>query len=256
MGKLEGRTAIVTGGSRGIGRAVCLRFAREGANVAINYNGNVDAAKEVAAEAKKLGVKAEIYQANVANEGEVNAMCEKAIGDFGQIDILINNAGLGSSTVDRPTITGATMEQYQLLMGVNLWGPIHMCRALVPHMRQAKRSDVLVVSSIAAQSMGPRMGLYSITKAGVEALAHTLAKEERQHGMRVNIIAPGLVDTDMGRKLLQTLGVNADMKERAAQSPFGMVCTPDDIAASMCFLCSEDGRYITNERVTVSGGGF
>ena len=113
MGKLEGRTAIVTGGSRGIGRAVCLRFAREGANVAINYNGNVDAAKEVAAEAKKLGVKAEIYQANVANEGEVNAMCEKAIGDFGQIDILINNAGLGSSTVDRPTITGATMEQYQ-----------------------------------------------------------------------------------------------------------------------------------------------
>lgn len=256
MGRLQGRTAIVTGGSRGIGRAVCLTFAREGANIAINYAGNVDAAKEVAAEARKLGVKAEIYQANVAVEAEVNAMCEKAIGDFGQIDILINNAGLGSSHVNRPTIVDGTIEQYQLLMGVNLWGPIHMCRALVPHMRKAKRSDVLVVSSVAAQSMGPRMGLYSITKAGVEALAHTLAKEERANGMRVNIIAPGLVDTDMGRKLLTTMGVNADMSQRAAQSPFGMVCTPDDIAHAMLFLVSEDGRYITNERVTVSGGGF
>lgn len=256
MGKLDGRTAIITGGSRGIGRAAALRFAKEGANVAINYAGNVEAAKAVAAEAKQRGVKAEIYQANVASEAEVNAMCDKAIGDFGQIDILINNAGLGSSAVDRPTITGATMEQYQLLMGVNLWGPIHMCRALVPHMRQAKRSDVICVSSVAAQSMGPRMGLYSITKAGVEALAHTLAKEERANGMRVNIVAPGLVDTDMGRKLLATMGVNADMNQRAAQSPFGMVCTPDDIASAMLFLCSEDGRYITNERVTVSGGGF
>ncbi len=255
MGKLDGRTAIVTGGSRGIGRAVVLRFAKEGANVAINYAGNVDAAKEVAGEAKKLGVKAEIYQADVADEAQVNAMCEKAIGDFGQIDICINNAGLGSSHVNRPTITDATMDQYKLLMGVNLWGPIHMCRALVPHMRQAKRSDVLVVSSVAAQSMGPRMGLYSITKAGVEALAHTLAKEERQHGMRVNIIAPGLVDTDMGRKLMATMGVN-DMSARAERSPFGMICTPDDIASAMLFLCSEDGRYITNERVTVSGGGF
>jgi NAD(P)-dependent dehydrogenase (short-subunit alcohol dehydrogenase family) len=256
VGKLQGRTAIVTGGSRGIGRAVCLRFASEGANVAINYAGNVDAANEVADAARKLGVKAEIYKANVADQHEVQAMCDKAIGDFGQIDILINNAGLGSSHVNRPTIVDATIEQYEMLMGVNLWGPIHMCRALVPHMRQAKRSDVIMTSSVAAQSMGPKMGLYSITKAGVEALAHTLAKEERANGMRVNIIAPGLVDTDMGRKLLATMGVNADMSQRASQSPFGMVCTPDDIASAMMFLVSEDGRYITNERVTVSGGGF
>jgi 3-oxoacyl-[acyl-carrier protein] reductase len=255
MGKLDGRTALITGGSRGIGRAVALRFAAEGANVAINYASNAAQAREVADEARALGVRAGIYQADVADPNAVTAMCEQAIADFGQIDALINNAGLGSSHVDRPTITGASDAQYQLLMGTNLWGPIHLCRALVPHMRHAARSDVIMVSSIAAQSMGPRMGLYSITKAGVEALAHTLAKEERAHGMRVNIVAPGLVDTDMGRKLMSTFGVE-NIRDRDAAAPFGFVCTPDDIAATIAFLCSEDARYITNERITVSGGGF
>jgi len=156
VGKLEGRTALVTGDSRGIGRAISLRFAREGANVAINYANNEAQAREVAEEARGLGVRAEIYQADVADAGSVTAMCERASGragerasgDLGQIDALINNAGLGSSHVDRPTITGATEAQYQLLLGVNLWGPIHLCRALVPHMRQAPRSDVIVVSSM------------------------------------------------------------------------------------------------------------
>jgi NAD(P)-dependent dehydrogenase (short-subunit alcohol dehydrogenase family) len=215
VGSLQGRTALITGGSRGIGRSVCLRFAREGANVAINYASNEAQAQEVADGARKCGVRAEIYQADVADQRAVGAMCEKAIADFGQIDALINNAGIGSSAVNRPTVTDATIEQYHLLFGVNLWGPIHMCRALVPHMRQAQRSDVIVLSSIAAQSMGARMGLYSIGKAGVEALAHTLAKEERAYGMRVNIVAPGLVDTDMGRKLVATFGVENPRPRRA-----------------------------------------
>jgi NAD(P)-dependent dehydrogenase (short-subunit alcohol dehydrogenase family) len=246
---------MVTGGSRGIGRAICLRFAREGANLAINYASNAAQAREVAKEAVKCGVRAEIYQADVADPRAVRAMCDKAIADFGQIDALINNAGLGSASVNRPTIAEATDEQFQLLFGVNLWGPLHMCRALVPHMRQAKRSDVIMMSSVAAQSMGPRMGAYSIGKAGMEALAHTLAKEERANGMRVNIVAPGLVATDMGQKLVTLMG-GGDIRERGAQSPFGFVAEPDDIAAAVVFLCSEDGRYITNERITVSGGGF
>ena len=255
MGKLEGRTAMVTGGGRGIGRAVCERFASEGANLAINYASNEASARETAEAARALGVRAEIYRADVADADAVRAMCEQAIADFGQIDALINNAGIGSSAVDRPTITGATDAQYRLLFGANLWGPINMCRALVPHMRQAARGDVIMVSSIAAQSMGARMGLYSIGKAGMEALAHTLAKEERANGIRVNIVAPGLVDTDMGRKLMSTFGVQ-DIRERDAQAPFGFVCTPEDIAGAIAFLCSEDARYITNERITVSGGGF
>ena len=181
-------------------------------------------------------------------------MCEKAIDDFSGIDILVNNAGIGSSAVNRPTISESTIAQWQLLLGANLWGPIHMCRALVPHMREAERSDVIMISSVAAQSMGARMGTYSVGKAGMEALAHTLAQEERSNGMRVNIVAPGLVDTDMGRKLISLLTGNDDMRLRDADAPFGFVCTPDDIAASVVHLCSEDGRYITNQRITVSGG--
>jgi NAD(P)-dependent dehydrogenase (short-subunit alcohol dehydrogenase family) len=246
---------MVTGGGRGIGRAVCERFASEGANLAINYASNDASARETAEAARALGVRAEIYKADVADAAAVGAMCEQAIADLGQIDVLINNAGIGSSAVDRPTITGASDEQYRLLLGANLWGPINMCRALVPHMRQAARGDVIMVSSIAAQSMGARMGLYSIGKAGMEALAHTLAKEERANGIRVNIVAPGLVDTDMGRKLMSTFGVE-NIRDRDAAAPFGFVCTPDDIAATIAFLCSEDARYITNERITVSGGGF
>ncbi|XOV87839.1 MAG: SDR family NAD(P)-dependent oxidoreductase [Pseudomonadota bacterium] len=254
MGKLEGRTALVTGGSRGIGRAIVLRFAAEGADVAINYASSRDAAEAVADEVRGLGRRAEIYQADVADQAACEAMCTQAINDFGQIDALINNAGIGSSAVNRPTVTDATIDQWQLLLGANLWGPIYMCRALVPHMRAANRSDVIMISSIAAQSMGAKMGLYSVGKAGMEALAHTLAKEEKANGMRVNIIAPGLVDTDMGRKLVSLLPGPNDMRELDAGSPFGFVCTPQDIAATVAHLCSEDGRYITDQRITISGG--
>jgi 3-oxoacyl-[acyl-carrier protein] reductase len=256
MAGLEGRTALVTGGSRGIGRAICLRLASDGADVAINYAKSAGAANEVAEEVRALGRHAEVYQADVADREAVNAMAEQAIADFGQIDMLINNAGIGSSGINRPTITGATQEQWELLLGANLWGPINMCRALVPHMRAADRSDVIMISSVASLNMGPRMGLYSVGKFGAEALAFTLAKEEREHGMRVNIVAPGLVDTDMGRKLITLLPGSDDMRERDASSPFGFVCTPADIAAEVAHLVSDDGRYITNQRIYVNGGGF
>lgn len=252
MRRLEGRTALVTGGSRGIGRAIALRFAAEGAQVAINYANNEQAAAAVATEVHRIGGRAEIYQANVADKSAVEVMCRKAIAAFGQIDILINNAGIGSSAIRRPTITESTIDQWELLLGANLWGPIHLCRALVPHMRNASRSDVIMISSIATQTMGARMGLYSVGKAGMEALAHTLAAEEKKYGMRVNIVAPGLVDTDMGRQLLSLLP--GDRSEIEESLPFGFMCTPDDIAATVAHLCSEDGRYITNQRVTISGG--
>ncbi len=254
MARLSGRTAVVTGGSRGIGRAIVMRLASDGADVAINYASSEDAANEVAEEVRKLGQRAEVYQADVADQAACEAMCEKAIGDFGQVDILVNNAGIGSSAVNRPTVADASIEQWQLLLGANLWGPIYMSRALVPHMRQAERSDIIMISSIAAQSMGAKMGLYSVGKAGMEALAHTLAKEEKPHGMRVNIVAPGLVDTDMGRKLVSLLPGPDDMRELDSNMPFGFVCTPADIAATVAHLCSDDGRYITDQRITVSGG--
>ncbi|MAV25839.1 MAG: oxidoreductase [Gammaproteobacteria bacterium] len=253
MSRFEGRTALVTGGSRGIGKATVLRLAGEGADVAINYASSAEAAQAVCDEARAMGRKAEIYQADVADAGACEKMVTAALGDFGKIDILVNNAGIGSAAINRPTIAEATDEQWQLLLGANLYGPINMCRLLVPHMRSADRSDIIVISSIAAQALNPGFGVYSVSKAAVEAMAHTLAREEKGHGMRVNIIAPGLVDTDMGRRIVGATGGNEDLSGVAERSPFGFVCMPEDIAGTVAHLCAEDGRYITNQRITISG---
>jgi|TARA_B110001454_G_scaffold140341_1_gene130316 NAD(P)-dependent dehydrogenase (short-subunit alcohol dehydrogenase family) len=256
MGSLTGRNALVTGASRGIGRAIALKLASEGANILVNYANNVSAAEGVVDEIRELGVRSESYQADVSDRTACEAMVDSAIETFGQIDILVNNAGIGSSGIDRPTITEATYEQYELLLGANLWGPIYMSKALVPHMRSAERSDIVMISSVATDSYSERMGLYSIGKAGMEALAYTLAKEERANGMRVNVVAPGLVDTDMGRKLITLLPGSDDMRDRDTAAPFGYVCTPEDIASAVYFLVSENGRYLTNQRIAVNGGGF
>ena len=253
MGKLDGRSALITGGSRGIGRAIALRFAAEGAQVGINYTSNEKAAAEVVNEINDLGMTAHAYQADVADETATTQMIETAIKDFGQVDILINNAGLGSAAIDRPNIADATNNQWSRLLDVNLWGPIYLCRGLVPHMRSAPRSDIVMISSIAAQSLNPGFGVYSVSKAALEAMAHTLAREEKTHGMRVNMIAPGLVDTDMGRKIVQATGGPNDIRDIDSRSPFGFVCTAEDIAATVAHLCSEDGRYITNQRITIAG---
>ncbi|MEM7365483.1 MAG: SDR family oxidoreductase [Pseudomonadota bacterium] len=253
MPRFDGRTALVTGGSRGIGKATVLRLASEGADVAINYASSADAAQAVCDDVRAMGRKAEIYQADVADANACETMVNAALKDFGGIDLLVNNAGIGSAAINRPAIADATDEQWQLLLGANLYGPINMCRLLVPHMRAAERSDVIVISSIAAQALNPGFGVYSVSKAAVEAMAHTLAREEKQHGMRVNIIAPGLVDTDMGRRIVGATGGNEDLSGVAERSPFGFVCMPEDIAATVAHLCADDGRYITNQRITISG---
>ena len=253
MARFEGRTALVTGGSRGIGAAIVLKLANEGADVAINYANNQQAAEDIASQVRSLGRKANVYQADVADADACKRMCETAAADLGQISLLVNNAGIGSAAIDRPSIVDATDEQWNLLLGANLFGAINMCRFLVPHMRVAERSDVIVISSVAAQNLSPGFGVYSVSKAAVEAMAHTLAREEKEHGMRVNIISPGLVETDMGKKIVEAISGSDDLRRVDASSPFGFVCTPQDIAATVAHLCSEDGRYITNQRVTISG---
>ena len=253
MGKLSGRTALITGASRGIGSAIAERFALEGANVAINYTHDECAACEVSKKINNLGGKSFIYRANIAVEKECEEMIEAAVKDFGQIDTLICNAGIGSAAVNRPAIADATNEQWATILSVNLWGPIYLCKGLVPHLRQAIRSDIVMLSSTAVQSLKPGSGLYSVSKAALEAMAHTMAREEKAHGIRVNMVAPGLVDTDMGREIVKAVGGPSNIRDLDENMPFGFVCTPDDIAATVAHLCSEDGRYITNQRITIAG---
>lgn len=256
MAGLEGRTALVTGGSRGIGAGIVRVLAARGADVAINYHNNREAAESVAAEVRALGRRAGIYQADVGDEAACTAMVEAALAELGPISILVNNAGIGSVDVSQPPIAVLSDADLHKLLRAHVFGPLHLCRLLVPQMRSLGRGDVIMISSQAAQAYPPRMGVYAIAKAGMEAMAYTLAKEERQYGIRVNVVAPGLVETDMGRRLMRFRGVTEDMRQLDATSPFGFVCQPEDIANAVAFLVSEEGRYITNQRITVNGGGF
>ena len=253
---LAGRTALVTGGSRGIGAAISLTLARRGANVAVNYHASREGAEAVAAEVCAMGRKASAYQADVTDETACARMVSAAIADLGPIDILVNNAGLSSVSEKQPRIADMADDQLQRLLNAHVFGSLHMCRLVVPQMRELKRADVIMISSVATAGYTARMGVYDIAKAGMEALAFTLAKEERESGIRVNIVAPGLVETDMGRRLMNfTRGIE-DMRTMDESMPFGFVCQPEDIANAVAFLCSEEGRYITNQRLTVNGGGF
>ena len=253
MKRLVGRTALITGASRGIGRSIAERFAAEGANLAIHYASNSTAALEVAAIAEKRGVQARVYKADIGDQKQCYRLADEVVREFEQLDILINNAGLGSTSIQRPSISDATDAQWDQLMSVNFWGPVWLCRVLVPHMRRAPRSDVIVMSSIATKVLSSGFGVYAVSKTALEAMAHTLAREEKPNGMRVNIIAPGLVDTDMGQSVVAATGRGSNLRDADANSPFGFVCTPADIAATALYLCSEDGRYITNQRIQVSG---
>jgi 3-oxoacyl-[acyl-carrier protein] reductase len=254
MAGLEGRVALITGASRGIGAATAVALAAQGADVAINYHSNRNAAEAVATQVRDMGRRAEVYAADIRRLDECTAMVDAALGDFSKIDILVNNAGIGYETFGTPLLTELDPADLQHYLDYNTFGCLYMCKLVVPQMRALPRGDVVMVSSFSAQALRVRMGAYSISKAGMEALAGVLAKEEREHGIRVNIVAPGLVDTAMGDGFLGS--VNAQKEQFEKNAPFGFICQPEDVANAILYLVSESGRYVTGQRITVNGGGY
>ncbi len=255
MSEFNGRKALVTGGSRGIGRAIVRRLASDGADVVINYNSNESAANEIAAEVRGLGRHAAIIQADVSVQKEAERLANESIEALGSIDILVNNAGIGATAVGRPHVAESTPEDFERLMAAHAFASHDLCRVLVPQMREADRGDIVMISSIAAQSFGPTGGTYAAAKAAMEALAFSLAKEERGNNIHVNIVAPGLIETDMADMMVKFQGrVTDSIAELADESPFGRLGSPDDIAGAVAFLCSARASYITNQRITVAGG--
>ncbi len=250
---LEGRVALVSGSGRGIGRAIVERLAADGADVAINYRRDAVAAEETLAAARKLGRRAEAYQADVSDWDACQTMMQGVLRDFGKVDILVNNAGIASRGHAVADTDPAEMAR---VLQTHVFSAFYLSKLSLPSMRQQERGDVIMISSTATHSLNANGSPYNMAKAALEALAKTLAKEERDNGIRVNVVAPGLVETEMGKRLARAVSGVQDIHELAASSPFGFVCQPEDIANAVAFLCSEAGRYITHQVLYVDGGGF
>jgi NAD(P)-dependent dehydrogenase (short-subunit alcohol dehydrogenase family) len=183
---------------------------------------------------------------------EVAAMAEAIQADLGPVDLLVCNAGIASRG---GTVAQTELGELDRLMRTHVYGAFQLCGALLPGMRTRPRGDVVVISSVAARQLAAHMAPYGMAKVALEAMALTLAKEERNNGIHVNVVAPGLVDTEMGRRLVKgVMGID-DMSTLDASSPFGRVCRPEDIAEVVRFLAGPSAGYVTGQIVTVDGGG-
>ncbi len=259
-GSLVGRIAFVSGGGRGIGRSISELLATEGAAVAVNYRRDAAAAAETVAAIEAAGGAARAYEGSVDDPDVCQAMVDAMVADFGGIDLLVCNAGVasrGRSVVDTDP------EELIRVVTTHAFGPHHLCRAALPYIRAragsgAGRGDVVMISSVATTSMAANGAPYNMGKAAMEALAFTLAREERKHGIHVNIVAPGLVETDMGVRLARAFTGDRsldDLRTLDAESPFGRVCQPIDVANVVLWLCSAGSGYVTGQRIECNGGG-
>ena len=257
MGVLDGRIALVTGGGRGVGRGISLLLAQAGATVAVNYHRDAEAAQETVAAIHESGGSAKAFQASVADFEEDAAMVAAVADELGAVDLLVNNAGIASRGRSVADTDPAEMER---VVRTHAFGPHYLSKLVLPGMRKKAmspdgRGDIVFISSVATDNFGPNGAPYNMGKAAAEALARGLAKEEVPYNIHVNIVAPGLVVTEMGKRLAKaTLGVD-DIGELDARFPYGRVCRPDDVAEAVLFLCSPASGYLNGQRITVDGGG-
>ena len=249
---LSGRTALVTGAGRGIGRAIALSLAEAGADIAVNYRSDAESADKAVAEIQALGRKAKAYRASVESWDDDQAMVAEVLKDFGGVGILVNNAGIASRG---QTVADTDPAEMERVVRVHAFGPHYLSKLLIPQMRSQGRGDIVMISSVATLGMAGRGGPYNMGKAAMEALALTIAKEEREHGIRCNIVAPSLTVTEMGRRLTRATTGLEDIHDLDARSPFGRVSTPEDVAAAVTWLVSSANPYANGQKININGGG-
>lgn len=244
------RVALVTGGGRGIGRAISLGLAADGMDVAVNFRRDREAAEATVEEIRSAGRRAQAYQASVDHLDDDRRLVEAVLADFGRLDVLVCNAGIasrGQSVVDTDPV------ELERVMRTHAFGAHHLCQLAVPAMRERERGDVILISSVATLTHAANGGPYNMAKAALEALGYTLAKEELRHDIRVNIVAPGLVDTTMGQKLMRAVAGVEDLRALDPSMPFGHVCAPDDVANVVRWLVSPQNTYVTGQKINVDG---
>jgi 3-oxoacyl-[acyl-carrier protein] reductase len=247
-----GRVALVTGGGRGIGRGCSLALAKKGADIALTYRKDDSAAEETKADIAKLGRRALTVKCDVSKEDDVKACVKRVLDEFGKIDILICNAGIASRG---NTLRDTTTEEMRRVFDTHVMGSYWCCREAIDSLRAQKKAHIILLSSIATIAHNARGGPYSMAKAAIEAMTKVLSKEEGPHGIRVNCIAPGLIETEMGRRLMKARE-GVEIEELHAKFPFGRVGQPEDIGNLAAFLCSDESEYISGQTIYVHGGGF
>lgn len=240
---LNGKTALVTGASRGIGRAIALRLAEDGANVAAIYAGSADKAEAVVNEITALGVNAKAYRCNVADSAAVNETVKAVTNDLGKIDILVNNAGITRDGL----MLRMKDEDFDAVLDTNLKGAFNMIRACYSGFIRKKSGRIINISSVSGIMGNAGQANYSASKAGVIGLTKSVARELASRGITCNAVAPGFIQTDM----TENLGGNNPLLNSI---PLGRMGKPEDIAAAVAFLASDSAAYITGEVLKVDGG--
>ena len=245
MGLLDGKVALITGAARGIGKAIALKFAAEGADVAFTDLVINEAAEETVAEIAAFGHKVKGYASNAASFEETHTIVDQILADFGRVDILVNNAGI---TKDGLAMR-MTEAQWDAVIAVNLKSAFNFIHALLPTMARQKGGSIINMASIAGQMGNPGQINYASSKAGLIAMAKSVAKEMGSRGIRANAIAPGFIISDMTNALPESV-----REEYLRNIPLRRGGTPEDIANAALFLASDLSSYVTGQVVAVNGG--
>ncbi|MCD6256856.1 3-oxoacyl-ACP reductase FabG [Candidatus Aerophobetes bacterium] len=246
MERLKNKVSIITGSSRGIGRAIALRFAREGSNIVITYHTREDKAKEVVEEIKNMGRRVIMTQVDVSRREDVRKMVKRSIDEFGKIDILVNNAGI----LQQKPFEDITDEDWDRMFEVNMKGVFLCTQEVLPWMKRQRFGKIINISSVGGQFGGPKAVHYSATKAGVICFTKSIARIASPFNINVNAISPGLILTEMSEKELN------DPKSRAKIDSILLkrIGKIEDVAGAAVFLASAESEYITGQVLNVNGG--
>jgi 3-oxoacyl-[acyl-carrier protein] reductase len=242
---LTGKSALVTGGSRGIGRAIVLRLATQGADVAFSYRGNEDAARDTAAEIERLGRRAVAIQADASQPEAAEQVVAAALEAFGKVDILVNNAGITRDDL----IMRMSVDDFRAVLETNLFGAFYMTKAVTRPMLKARAGRIVNITSVSGQAGQMGQANYSSAKAGLIGLTKATARELASRSITCNAVAPGFVLTELTKDLPEAL-----QAEITARTPLGRFGTVEEIADAVAFLASDEARFITGQVLAVDGG--